>query len=172
VKKCPFCAEDIQDEAVICRYCQRELATKSVEEPARTPDEPTSRPTLGARGVLFFVVVGFAIFVFWLGSRPHSDPAPASRPHFTSAQLAYAENIIAKAVTAGLVVKTEEAQRQIWVEPSVWEPSTIEVKRGVAIAYAVRFAAAAGQTGETWIYDFRSGKRVAWLTSSGEFIVE
>jgi len=59
VKSCPFCAEDIQDAAVVCKHCKRDLpmSTRSAQ-PASAAAQPAEK-TFG-----FFAIVGFSALGF------------------------------------------------------------------------------------------------------------
>lgn len=64
-KQCPYCAETIKSEAVVCRFCGRELNAGDSTKPS-----PTTEKKKSSRGTLLLAIVGIIVACLIITSLP------------------------------------------------------------------------------------------------------
>jgi len=83
MKKCPYCAEEIQDAAIVCKHCGRDLKGGASQVQIVAPAKKTSPAAWGCLTIIVLLVVFAMLPALFRDSTPRpatSSGTPAANP--------------------------------------------------------------------------------------------
>jgi hypothetical protein len=172
MKKCPFCAEMVQDEAVVCRYCGREILLHQLSQAGlpSVPKKPTPLPIpmrIALAVSIAVCIIGGAYYLVWSAKEAK---VKANRPvvgEYSQKPMQQISDIVVSFSKTGLIRQVDVASRTIYVDRSLWESMNVNEKTKLAQLMADHIGIQGKCPAYVHIKDYQSGKEMAEYDYAG-----